>query len=155
MFVKVDNANRIEKYPYTLDMFREENKNKSLPRYLNNRFLAKHKVFPVQEAEKPSYDEITQYIVAVTEPTYVDEKWVLEWVVKNKTQAQIDADTKTKESEIREMRDELLAETDWVTIRAIDEGVPVDQVWTDYRHSLRTVSDQDGFPWNVEWPTKP
>jgi len=63
--------------------------------------------------------------------------------------------------EIRSKRDRLLAESDWVTVKAVDQnaqdnlGIQVPQVWLDYRQALRDITDQAGFPNNVTWPVKP
>lgn len=64
-------------------------------------------------------------------------------------------------AEVRKQRDELLAESDWVTVKAIDQnaqdnfGIQVPQVWLDYRQALRDISTQEGFPHDIIWPTKP
>lgn len=64
-------------------------------------------------------------------------------------------------AEVRKQRDELLAESDWVTVKAIDQnaqdnlGIQVPQVWLDYRQALRDISTQGSFPHDIIWPTKP
>ena len=55
----------------------------------------------------------------------------------------------------RAKRDRLLAESDWVTIRATDTSNPVPDDWQTYRQALRDITEQSGFPDNVEWPTAP
>lgn len=73
-------------------------------------------------------------------------------------------DTRTDEeiqASVRRQRDELLAECDWVTVKAIDQnaqdslGIQIPQVWLDYRQALRDVPTQAGFPHTITWPTKP
>ena len=67
-------------------------------------------------------------------------------------QARLDADAaKTA----RTQRDRLLAESDWVTIRAKELGQTVPEDWYTYRGDLRQVPEQSGFPHDVTWPTKP
>ena len=65
----------------------------------------------------------------------------------------------TKDNEqaksVRADRDRRLAECDWVTIRAMDTGTAMSAEWSAYRQALRDITAQDGFPWNVVWPTKP
>ena len=61
---------------------------------------------------------------------------------------------------VRATRDTKLAESDWVTLKAVDAstdglGVQLPQVWMDYRQALRDVPTQDGFPWTVIWPEQP
>lgn len=71
--------------------------------------------------------------------------------------AQKDAEQATS---IRAERDRKLAECDWVILKAVDAsadglGIQLPLVWINYRKALRDVPSQDGFPWNVIWPTKP
>ena len=51
---------------------------------------------------------------------------------------------------VREKRDNLLAETDWMA----NSDVTMSDAWASYRALLRNVPQQSGFP-NVTWPTKP
>ena len=56
---------------------------------------------------------------------------------------------------IRIKRNELLTETDWVVVKHNELGTPIPQKWLDYRQALRDITEQSGFPDNVEWPTAP
>lgn len=62
--------------------------------------------------------------------------------------------------QLRTERDRRLAETDWVTLKAIDAsidgfGVQLPQVWMDYRQALRDLPANTTDPANPVWPTKP
>ena len=62
--------------------------------------------------------------------------------------------------QVRRERNQLLAETDWVTLKAIDDsndglGIQLPQVWMDYRQALRDLPANTSDPANVVWPTKP
>ena len=62
--------------------------------------------------------------------------------------------------QLRVERDRRLAETDWVTLKAIDAsidglGVQLPQVWMDYRQALRDLPANTVDPANPVWPTKP
>jgi len=57
--------------------------------------------------------------------------------------------------EARAKRDRLLADSDWVTIRATDTGTPVPTEWQTYRQALRDITEQTGFPENIDWPQEP
>lgn len=155
MFVKTDENNNIEQYPYTLNMFRTEHRNTSLPKFLNNGFLERRNVYPVKEAVKPDYNEVTQYLQKAIQPIYENGVWILNWIIENKSLEQIANDTNIKSAEVRAERDKLLAETDWVSVRAFDTNTSVDTSWAQYRQELRDVTTQDGFPWTVVWPQKP
>jgi hypothetical protein len=63
-------------------------------------------------------------------------------------------------ADLRSTRDRLLAETDWVTLKAIDDsndglGIQLPQVWMDYRQALRDLPANTTDPANPVWPTKP
>lgn len=58
------------------------------------------------------------------------------------------------ELSVRAKRDELLAQTDWVSAKAYDTGVD-EPAWKAYRQALRDITAQPGFPEEVTWPTKP
>ena len=95
-------------------------------------------------------------------------EWVLrgdglEWLDNEQTQptdAEIEAEVsrliaEQPAKEARGERDRLLTESDWVTIRATDTGNPVPTEWLDYRQALRDITEQTGFPEEIEWPQEP
>lgn len=55
---------------------------------------------------------------------------------------------------IRQQRDSLLKDTDWLSIRAADTGVAMNSTWADYRQALRDISTQED-PFAIVWPSKP
>lgn len=65
--------------------------------------------------------------------------------------------------EVRTKRDALLAESDWVTVKAVDQnaqdslGIQVPQVWLDYRQELRDITSHASFPYlqDTDWPVAP
>ena len=154
MFVKLNN-NEIEKYPYTLEMFREENKNNSLPRFLNDLFLASNNVYPVVEDTKPEYDKINKKLEKIEPPIFKDEKWTIEWNIVAKSQEEIDYEYNQLATTVRQQRDVLLSSCDWVTAKAFETSTPIPTEWVLYRQSLRDISSQASFPYNVSWPDKP
>jgi len=54
-------------------------------------------------------------------------------------------------NEIRQLRDSLLAATDFWLL----PDRTVTQAQLDYRQALRDIPQQEGFPENVIWPEKP
>lgn len=59
-------------------------------------------------------------------------------------------------NDVRTKRARLLAESDWVAIRAADVGPqPGDEAWATYRAALRDIPEQQGFPRTVTWPEAP
>ena len=62
-----------------------------------------------------------------------------------------------KSEEVRQKRDFLLQETDWIIIRAVDTNTEIPNEWKIYRQSLRDITQHPNFP-NIEegdWPIKP
>lgn len=55
---------------------------------------------------------------------------------------------------VRLQRDQLLTACDW-THSTSDRPVPNKEEWAAYRQELRDVTKQDGFPFNIIWPTPP
>ena len=57
-----------------------------------------------------------------------------------------------KENMIRQSRNATLKDSDWTQL----SDSPVDKsAWATYRQALRDVPSQEGFPWEVTWPSKP
>lgn len=57
--------------------------------------------------------------------------------------------------DLRETRDKLLAETDWMVTMATETGNPISDAWKTYRQALRDVPANTSDPANPTWPTKP
>lgn len=81
------------------------------------------------------------------------------------TEAEIQAEIARLEAEqpwkeLRQQRNRLLAESDWVSMKAIDAsidglGIQLPQVWMDYRQALRDLPANTVDPTNPIWPVKP
>lgn len=50
-------------------------------------------------------------------------------------------------------RKSLLAASDWTQLP--DVPLETKQAWATYRQALRDITTQEGYPFNVIWPTKP
>ena len=90
---------------------------------------------------------------------------VLEWQDDTITKP-TDADIKKKYDElvaaeplnqVREVRDQKLAETDWVVIKEREVGGSVSTFadWKTYRQALRDITDEATSLEDVKWPEKP
>ena len=64
------------------------------------------------------------------------------------------SETDIKWLQVRNERNSLLSETDWVVTKASETGVAVSDDWKTYRQALRDVPSQSD-PDNITWPTKP
>lgn len=63
-------------------------------------------------------------------------------------------DTSAAWAAVRRQRDGRLARSDWVILRAADQGTTVPPEWLAYRQALRDVTEQDD-PLTITWPTPP
>lgn len=54
--------------------------------------------------------------------------------------------------QVRQQRDRLLAECDW---RSLPDAPGDRDAWLEYRQQLRDITQQTGFPDNIQWPTLP
>lgn len=57
--------------------------------------------------------------------------------------------------EIRHLRDRKLNETDWVVVKYSELGEAIPDDWKNYRQALRDISEQSGFPNDIDWPAHP
>ena len=152
MYIKLTNGTPTT---YTIGQLRKDNPNTSFPKNIPDSLLAEFGVFPVTVAEMPTYAERTQTITQNETATQVNGAWVYGWTVADKTAEEVAAYETAKGMSVRSQRDEKLAETDWMVIKATETGVALATEWATYRQALRDVTAQTGFPNEVTWPTKP
>jgi hypothetical protein len=132
-------------------MLRIDEPGTSFPETLSTELLNEFQVFSV---EIDAYPEI-EYSQDATrmEPVYENEKWVQHWSITD-----VDAETLQERRDqqagiIRDKRNKLLQECDWSQGRDISDQIAL--LWQSYRQQLRDITNQSGFPFNIEWPTKP
>ena len=68
-------------------------------------------------------------------------------------QNQDDAISLIKKEEVKLDRNLLLQQSDWTQLP--DVPLETKQAWATYRQALRDITTQEGYPFNVIWPTKP
>jgi hypothetical protein len=161
MYAKITNGS-VDQYPYTVGHLRRDNPNTSFPRNLSAETLAAWGMVTVTVPDAPSYDARTQKLEQTNVPVQVNGAWMLQWNVANKTAEEIaQHDAQIAEAN-RNRRNGLLAESDWVTIKAVDSsndglGVQLPQVWVEYRQALRDITSHANWPNLAEgdWPVKP
>lgn len=97
------------------------------------------------------FDSQTQKLTPV-EP-YVEDNQVFTVVVEDKTQEELDVQTALVAASVRSTRNRLLSESDWTQGKDIPDELS--SVWATYRQALRDITNQEGFPLNVEFPQIP
>lgn len=83
-----------------------------------------------------------------------------EWLLKDGAMEQtwdqvLESYQRVKWREVRNIRNRLLKETDWVTLRSQETGNPVPFKWQKYRQQLRDITDQCSDVDDVVWPEMP
>ena len=148
MFVKVSGEQVIPNY--TIEDLRLEHPNVSFPLNITDDILTSFNVFRVKYLPAPGHDSRTHRLVTQF-PTLIDGVWTVSYVAVEKDQAQINSETLQAARTVRSERDRLLAATDW----RFRSDMNPSQEWIDYCQALRNVPQQEGFPFNVQWPTMP
>ena len=141
MYIRIDeegNPVRCE-----LKQLRKLHPQTSFPDVMTEAIASEFNLIPFTDDEKPSYDELTEKIVF---GGFVqrDGSWYRTFEVQRKELGQAI-------EEVRAHRDKLLAQSDSFMLSDRD----IDPRIADYRQALRDITDQDGYPYSVEWPNAP
>lgn len=90
------------------------------------------------------------------EPVFdrVADVWRLQ-PVRASTAAAQPADPSDPTAQAKALRDSALRSSDWVILRAYEQGAEVPDAWKAYRQALRDVTAQAGFPDSINWPQAP
>jgi len=128
---------------YSIGQLRRDNPNTSFPKSPNDALLADWDVYPYTVQDQPTVDYMTQKLTPAA-LVQVSGAWTQGWEVSN-------LPTEDAGRNIRRQRDNLLSKTDWM---ALSDNTMTPE-WSSYRQALRGITAQEGFPFSVDWPTKP
>lgn len=121
-------------------------------------------VDPVFEGPQASNGTVYQYSVRDGVEQGSDGKWYAKYVLgpvftdnADGTAAQQEALYRARMDDeqaslVRLVRNKKLADCDWTQLADSTADKPA---WAIYRQTLRDVTAQAGFPWNVTWPIEP
>ena len=93
------------------------------------------------------------HIVSDLDGTHYHLKWDGSKIVKD-DDALAAFQLAEKWKDVRQDRDRLLNETDWIATKAKETSTNIPAAWKTYRQALRDVPSQSD-PDNITWPTKP
>ena len=96
----------------------------------------------------------TRYQIAYRDGVEQDAegRWFTKYSVADLDAEGIAAKDAKQAKSVREQRNQKLKDSDWTQVA----DAPVDQAaWAAYRQALRDIPSQQGFPWDVQWPTQP
>jgi hypothetical protein len=75
--------------------------------------------------------------------------WTQQYLVTELATEEAAEKSDAQAAQVRTMRGKLLIDSDWTQVA----DAPVDKaVWATYRQALRDITEQEGFPWDVQWP---
>jgi len=153
MHIKINTNGTIDQYPYKIEQLRRNNPSTSFPKLISKSILESFGVYKVIEQDiPPEFDERIHYIEESKTPEFIDGKWTIVKNIVDKTQEEINDYDQSLALDIRKVRDRLLKDTDWTQL----PDAPADSLnWESYRQALRDLTQQTGFPSNVEWPVSP
>jgi hypothetical protein len=152
MYVKITNGT-VDQYPYTVGNLRRDNPNTSFPRVVSTELLESYGLYSVTTDAQPTYNERTQTIVQNDTPTGSGSSWNIGWTVLNKTAEQIEDYDGLKASTNRDLRNELLKNTDYMALSDVTMSTEI----ATYRQALRDITSHANWPHldEADWPTKP
>lgn len=151
-YVYLLNGNPI---PYSLRDLRRDNPNVSFSSNPPETLLNSYGVYSVKRLDKPDFNSETHVATMNSQASLVNDEWVYDWTVREKTPEEQAQDIANLEQSLRSKRDLLLASTDWIVTASYERNEPVPEAWATYRQALRDVPQQAGFPTDVLWPTEP
>lgn len=95
----------------------------------------------------------TRYQIVVRQGVIqLGDKWYTNYVAVDLSPEACTALDEQQASSVRITRNARLADCDWTQVA----DSPVDKAaWATYRQSLRDITSQPGFPWEITWPTAP
>lgn len=107
---------------------------------------AKHGWYPCVELNA-QYNPVTQ-IRSPAEFVLENNIVTATYTLWDKPESQIYNEAADK---VRSRRNQLILETDW----RFRSDLSPSQEWIDYCQALRDITNQEGFPFNVQWPIQP
>ena len=134
-----------------------------VPLSFGGEWMEMHGVDPVFEGPQATGGTVYQYSQFGGIEQKEDGKWYTKYVLgpiftdnEEATAAEQEAAYKARRdaeqaTNVRNERNRKLTETDW---RFRSDLTP-SPAWIDYCQALRDVPAQEGFPWDVTWPTQP
>jgi hypothetical protein len=115
---------------------------------------------PVTYLPEPTYDPATQNCTQNTQPTFVDNSWVLGWTVTAKTPEEEQAYQQKVQDQNKAQAGQLLQATDWTEIPSVTNPANNPHLtngsdFVAYRNALRAIAVNPPITPVTNWPVKP
>lgn len=155
MLIQLDNGVPVG-HPVDEKNFRMLFKNTSFPDFLTPDIVEDFG-FGVYEFTRPPEPKRFTKVIEDTPIKGEDGIYRQSWKIVAMTDSEINSIIKEKESEVRNDRNMRLFMCDWTQASDVLQISSDDfrNEWADYRHALRHITEQEGFPWDIRWPTPP
>ena len=145
IYLKIDEEGRVI-FPYSPSTLKRENPNISFPDPIDENTLLRFNVHRVTETTVPDFDGATHQPRQSAE--LIDGVWTQVWTV-------VELSLTLASDNVRRLRDSYLSESDWTQIPNNPLSPEDETAWANYRELLRQIPQQTGFPYSVQWPSKP
>jgi len=149
MYIKVSGS--VTTYPYTIQDLKSDNPNISFPNVLTDSVLNDFNVYSVIQVENGG-DYTKDYVEGT--PTQSGSVYVQNWTESDASSEDIETRKNEKWEEVRDIRDNLLAQSDWTQFQDSPITGSLLTDWQTYRQGLRDITSQEN-PYSLTWPTKP
>jgi hypothetical protein len=151
MHALIENGS-VKQYPYTTSDLKRANPQTSFPSQISDESLLEYGIHRVFFATQPELTA-TQVLVEGT-PVFSteDQRWIQTFTVRDMTTDEVQQRDAGQAAQVRSERNALLAASDWTQLA---DSTADKAAWATYRQALRDITGQEGFPWTIEWPTKP
>ena len=129
--------------------------NSMVDRIMRYAQILNNKVVNVIECESQAIaDEVSTDHDFVIQSNDANTEWIYdtESGLRDNSQPSSDNLLAITSAEAREVRNHLLAATDWT---AMSDAPTQATAMTTYRQALRDITSQSGWPTTINWPTKP
>lgn len=145
------NDGQVDEYPFVINALRKKFPQVSFPRDITTINLNEYNVVSVELTDRPTFNEKTHYL---SEGVPINENgvWKQTWVLTEFSTDEIQQHLLDKQEEEREKRNKLLKKSDWTQLSDTPTNTAA---WAVYRQALRDLPSQEGFPYNITWPTQP
>ena len=149
MYIKVSGS--VTTYPYTIQQLKSDNPNISFPNILTDSVLNEFNVYSVIQVENGG-DYTKDYVEGT--PTQSGSVYVQNWIESDASSEDIETRKNEKWEEVRDIRDNLLTQSDWTQFQDSPITGSLLTDWQTYRQGLRDITSQEN-PYSLTWPTKP
>jgi len=143
-----------ERHIYDVEPTQWDENNYCFARKLDPERAAMLGVHKLKIVTPPYFDLATQKRVE-KDAVLIDGVWTQVYAVEPLTEEEAAEQRSEWGRRVRADRDRLLSDTDWWVSKAAETNSAITADKHVYRQALRDITSQSGFPYNVDWPTKP